>query len=483
MVKTPDPAHDHGVSTLKTQITLTLALLFCAAKCLGQIDSQELPAWRAVSKGIELLGGRAPRAKVIEQWDTAITIDPKGRVTSDVARYLPRLRQLLEEEKRLAADTANPSELPMTERLEYYITRFIDVRGLQMSQPGKCRTVGVGPDSAYSDAVVKLGRSAIPSLLRHLNDERLTRSIGSRNSYFHVLAVQDVALQCIEAIVGIRFFEERSSVDYLSMGPPERTRHIIDEITSWWERNKERAPLDGFVDRLTTLTSKKAHLYRRLEVLRKIEAIDRRAVPSTTVLRSWVPEAEGKPEEMAVLAMELGKRGDKSLLPQMRRMVMEVKDYVPRECVWLLLRYGQDQDYTLLASKVREDIRKAKRDEEKLGISRVVLECAPGQLINLFEPVKDGRLVPILVDLLVFRRPSGVMGGPSGPVSITVADEAMQSLVYLTKHSEGYRPDAPEKERFAAMERWLAWWRRTSKSRSDRKPALSGASPRRQDRR
>ena len=37
-------------------------------------------------------------------------------------------------------------------------------------------------------------------------------------------------------------------------------------------------------------------------------------------------------------------------------------------------------------------------------------------------------------------------------------DRCIESLIQLTGHDENYRPEAPPEDRFAAIERWKAWW-------------------------
>src|SRR5579871_2221364 len=231
------------------RLTICLGFLAGATICFGQVkegvsQSDRDQARSAFSKGVDLLEASQPRLLVLEQWKAGLRKDTQSDLARQVADYIPLLERQVEEEKSLARETvAHPEQLPLPSRIDYFIKRFVDVHGEQMGEPGFCHTVAFGnwfgndkpiisPPTQYSDSILQIGRPAIPALIQHLNDTRLTRSIGYRRGQWRILRVQDVAVECIECITHCQFFFPRASVDYLSLGPPERTQKILQEINA-----------------------------------------------------------------------------------------------------------------------------------------------------------------------------------------------------------------------------------------------------------
>jgi hypothetical protein len=150
--------------------------------------------------------------------------------------YSSILRDQINQETRTnEARFIKPDVLPIAQQIEFYIARFPDVRGEQNFEPGICVTVsprGNQKGMEASNAVVKLGRPAIPMLIEHLNDQRLTRSVditrGIRYNHYTVLRVQDVALQCLEVILNKRLLPPDQS--YISTAQPQLQKQIIRNI-------------------------------------------------------------------------------------------------------------------------------------------------------------------------------------------------------------------------------------------------------------
>jgi hypothetical protein len=46
----------------------------------------------------------------------------------------------------------------------------------------------------------------------------------------------------------------------------------------------------------------------------------------------------------------------------------------------------------------------------------------------------------------------------------SAADTCIGALIQLTGHDEGYKPGDPAESRFAAIDRWAAWWEKEGKA-------------------
>jgi hypothetical protein len=411
-------------------------------------------AWHSFYRGIQLLEGGSDRTEVLRQWERTLHVYGHSRYQDQLLDLVGELRgQVKDDEELKAAAVELPEALPVTERVDYYVARFPDVHGVQFSQPGHCSTLGMGEGTRISDAVVSIGRPAVPRLIDHLTDRRLTRSIGfHRNFSPHrtVLRVQDVAVQCISKIVDIRFYNSSSTSSYLSNEEQGIRDPVIADIKSWWNQHGHESPLKGYIARL-----EQGSLWERLQTLAKIEAIDADALDSIAVLKSWAIDVDFR--SLPEIAVALAKRGDMSLLPAMRKMMRASKRAIPNECVWYVLRYGDAEDYRFLRQAAREDIDRG----GTLGTSRIYGSVKAG-----VERSKNPLSVPILVDFLDQRRVSGSrwISKEEGAMGFSCADSCMGALIRLTEHNEGYEPGDPKEERYRAIDRWTRWWKQEGKA-------------------
>ncbi len=197
-------------------------------------------------RGTKQLQAGASRTDVLSSWEESLKVYPHSRYREQLLDYLATLRDQIRQEKDLLTKVVDdPEKLSVEERIAYFIARFSDVHGVQDSQPGYCMTVGFGPPrkgsgTCLSDSVVAIGPPALPLLIEHLTDRRLTRSVGFRRNFEPnrtVLRVQDVALECIEKILGQTFYVRKSSLSYLSTESPEVREKVIKEIKAWSKLN------------------------------------------------------------------------------------------------------------------------------------------------------------------------------------------------------------------------------------------------------
>jgi hypothetical protein len=399
------------------------------------------------ARGARMLRAGAPLADVLAEWQDALQFLREQPLAGEVKDLAAELAKQVEEDKRLAAtEVKDPESLPPQERIACYIARFPEVCGEQRSIPGACGTTGMGERTRFSDAIVKIGRPAVPALIEHLSDRRVTRSVGGDGmaGRLYVLRVQDVALECTERILGLWFHNGR----YFSEENESERRQVIAEIQAWWDKNGAKSPVEGFI----------AYLDKHpgdLDTLRKIEAIDPKAVDSRAIIKKWAVDLPAG--LLPRLAIALAERGDLTLIDTLRRERLSRGRAAPDdECVWALLRFGNADDFRYLRAAARKD----RESGGRLDVAGFFSAVASG--------VKNSRsplAVPILVDFLDERKACGSRAVAAGViVSFSLADSCQEALIRLTGHDEGYVAADPDAKRFAAIDRWIAWWTKEGKA-------------------
>ena len=433
---------------------IVFILLACAL--MGPVTAQENKeeynklAWESFYSGVEMLEKGSSRADVLARFEVTLKTYGQSRYKEQLLDLIGQLGKQVEEDKELAKTEAeDPETLPPDKRIAYYVARLPDVHGQQYFFPGHCLTINMGEGTKISDALVAIGRPAVPALIKHLNDRRLTRSIGFHRPWaVHrtVLRGQDVAIQCIVKIFDIQFYHPSSTSSYLSNEKIEIRDAVIADIKSWWEKYGDKSPLEGFLGRL-----EHGGLNDRLGILNNIEEIDKTAVDSVAVLKHWAVEMDRG--ALSNIANVLANRGDFSLLPSIRKMV---RSQPSQGGIDYILRYGDAGDYRYLLQAAREDIRKGATSSSSrvFGAVRVIVERS-----------KNPLAVPILVDFLDRRETtsSRSVPGVQGSIRISWADKCMGTLISLTNHNEGYKPADAMEERYEAIDRWIDWWRSEGK--------------------
>ncbi|MFH1741935.1 MAG: hypothetical protein ABIH23_23270 [bacterium] len=433
--------------------------------CLSFEDTYNEAAWQSFARGIDLLENGAPRTEVLAQWKETLEVYGQSKYREQLLDLTAQLTEQVREDEILNANSPKDlDELTVQEQIDYCIARCPDVHGVQFGWPGRCIVLSVGgikeKGTRFSDHLVAIGRPAVPKLIDHLTDRRFTRSIACDRDFIPhriVLRVQDVAVECIEKILDVDFYDYSSTGAYPSTEKPEIREKVIEDIRSWWKEYGDRSYLEGQLARLRVGT-----VYQRTRTLEKIEKIDKNAVDSIGALKGWGEGAENK-EQLAFIAEELAKRGDLSFLSTIRRVVRETAMQNPefcydtlglRECVWFIAKYGDADDYLLLrqaARQGREAGAKGFCDEVMSGLPSSGAKGTPNPLV-----------VPILVDFLGCREITGThhTGGIDGKsVDVSRADSCIEMLIRLTEHNEGYNPADPIEKRYAAIDRWIVWWK------------------------
>ncbi|MFH1741934.1 MAG: hypothetical protein ABIH23_23265 [bacterium] len=398
-----------------------------------------------------------PWAESLVQLRSFLAVYKQSRYSPEAIELIKALEQNVRVERALTErDIGDPEELPLDERIDYYIARFPETRGMQPGEPGFCKTVGMGEYTKFSDSVVEIGRPAIPKLIEHLNDIRLTKSFGYRHGRTVTLRVQDVAIACIEKILDIDFYQPSSTLSYLSNETPEIREKVIADVKLWWAEYGDKDLLEGQIARLQVGT-----VYRRMETLEKIEKINKDAIDSVGILKQWAGSAENN-EHLFFVAQELAERGDFSLLPTIREKAREATGYVFGDFLLYLREHGTAEDFRFLRQAVLADINQASLP---LCVGRAY-DVLKGNIQSTENPLD----IPILLDLLRhevtsrLRTAERPQNGKEGVYllhdePIHSDSSYMSALIRLTQHNEGYNSSDTVEERLAAIDRWLAWWK------------------------
>ena len=422
-------------------------------------------AWPTYSKGIEMLKTGASRAAVVQVFEQAATADDGGGYAEQLRDLTAQLKvQIAEDAARAQKPVPDPGALPVDQQVQFYISQFEDIASPQFSNPGEPMVVNVGAPimgkiTAASDALVKIGRPALPALVALLDDRRITRSVGYQRTWDRhpqVLRYQDVAIKCLEAILDMHFYSPSSSGSFLSNEPKDKHDAVVTDVRTWWKVHGGESEIQGQIARLGAGT-----IYERIITLHKIEKLDPAAINALQVLRHWAIEVrEAKPDpnqppgrssgaDLVEIADEMALHKNFEILPEMRRLAQD-SDW---SAMGYLVRWGTTDDFQFLRLRMRQAV----------AIEMAGLVTDENMVISAIgEPLKTCKsplAVPVMVECLAYRKRNGLMGTPQGGVNFGIADECMAQLIVLTNHNDGFVFTNPPETRDAAFDRWIAWWK------------------------
>ena len=165
------------------------------------------------------------------------------------------------------------------ETARYWVYQLREVAGRQWSDPGYPVLFGIdGKDANAAAQLVKLGPVAIPYLVEALEDYTPTRTIAWQRSFYPVYFVlrrQDIALKCLERIVGCRFYNENATFIHLYMDKPERRQSAINNVNAWWKQSRGATQAQMIRNQLKlAATNETLSIYDRLHGLRTLAALE-----------------------------------------------------------------------------------------------------------------------------------------------------------------------------------------------------------------
>ncbi len=336
------------------------------------------------------------------------------------------------------------------EEIAYWIIQLRDLRGQQLGIPGQPIYFAFGgAEPTPADRLVAIGPAAIPQLIEALTDDTPTRTIAWRGSQSTVVRRQDIALKCLERIVGCRFYEGIATSMYLSKDATERREAVLANIRKWWKESEGKNQATMIRNQLA-LREKNTTL-RRYDEIVALETLAMLEGPQAVVERGQILLAEDR-YGLNSPVVELMEKID----PQ-----SVVRGVMSR--FWA--NKSQDGDYrTLLKYGDREVYREMTRRFEQTG------KLDPGTWNigdQVWSAAKHGRnwAIPIAARML---RETKMTGGRSttdgrGSQPCSTADIAIESFSDLTGRDFGYDRDGSVEARLDAIAKAHRWWEQTGR--------------------
>jgi hypothetical protein len=201
-------------------------------------------AWLHFLRGVNLLMF-ADRKEVLSHLRLVLELSPKGEFTAQSKDLLDRLTKLVNDEKK-ANKHVDESKLGESDRAEYYVSRFKDLRAIQIAQPGfispyMAAVVGEPEQQPPTVKLKEMGMKAVPALINALDDDTPTRTVYHWRDFHRsrtVWRVSDFAWNILRDITHKEFGYQRAVGFTLSSMPPEQKRQAIASIQRWYEDNK-----------------------------------------------------------------------------------------------------------------------------------------------------------------------------------------------------------------------------------------------------
>lgn len=251
------------------------------------------------------------RSEILRTWRNVERIGTYG-ARDAAARMVAAYEMLLAEDSVFAPLTAaDLAELPPPAQAEAWLHQLRDV-DLRISNPFPSPAISWEAQHPTTRALCELGWDAIPGLIRHLDDERPTRTLEWRRFQrgCHLLTHADWSRELLEVITGRRF-ETRAAADGWWEKRPARERFCLDRLA-----------VDGstrvYAARQLLALDAVAHLPPIVGLIRAAECEQRaglvRALAAhathahVTILESLLPELD-EPATSLTLAQGLARLG------------------------------------------------------------------------------------------------------------------------------------------------------------------------------
>jgi hypothetical protein len=382
------------------------------------------------------------------------------------SRYEPQWEDLIELLDREAATPApaflakDAKDRTPDETIAFWIYQLRDLGAPQITFPGEPMLFAMLDQAPTAcDRLVGIGPAALPQLIDALSDRTPTRTLAFQRPYsraYFLLRRQDVALKCIEGIVGCRFYDEGATWMHFHMDTDERRASVMENMQAWWKVSRGKPQAQMIRNQLALL-------------------------PKNITLNTPLQQGYDEAHMLEILAML---EGPESVLPRMRELLeaerdnlngpaIEVMGRIDRRTViaealkrfWANQSRGGDY-YTLLNygdKKVYEEIARRFEQTGKLD---------PGSW-NMPDQLRSaGRnglqwAIPIAVHALRETKMTGgrTTGDGKSSVSFSTADVAVEVLRQLTGEDFGYQSDAAEEVRLAAISKAVEWWKKTGQAK------------------
>ncbi len=311
-------------------------------------------------------------------------------------------------------------------------------------------SLGLQPEHEFIDPAIRVfkrGREMIPVLLDALEDRTATRSVfmmtGSHRP--SVLCLRsDLALALLEAITRCTFYRS-GGTEWFAQSHEAVRSGVIDLARRWWKETQSLPDLEA----RGWLIGQIPYDYAST----MIEAMIVEGHTDFAIKHLHANLYEDTGQVRPTVAHRLGALGDRSFLNEilMRNSQGETPS---RHEIDMLVAYGSQREYELLARLVREDCSKSSESENK--ISRMILFVI-GETDNRNAVAVAAEALGVddpFTDYSKVNRPSrATMQGDSR------AEMAARVIQNLTGRDFRYSQDAPPESRQKAIERIREWWK------------------------
>jgi hypothetical protein len=310
-------------------------------------------------------------------------------------------------------------------------------------------------DPAYQ--LLTKDRAIIEKLIPLLTNRAPTRSDNSRNlggaigsGMIPQARVCDVALAIIEYHAVCRFFRDSHSLSVFQQQSADRRDKVIQRVRDWWAENKDKSVAAGMRAQFPHAGSypEKVWMAKALVRVGEGQKTDDKE-HGLKLLRDMLKHNPG--HVAAYVADAMAEVGDLSAVDV---FYDALKSSGARSCephvVWYLCKHGQRREWELLAEMATAEVARgnASRGEQPVWMSVAGSGVA----------AKNPYAIPIL--------PLGL--SHENRITSEPLQWAEQSLRLLQKHvgqDFGYKANAPEDDRRAALRKGQEWWQSEGKAK------------------
>lgn len=415
------------------------------------LDFQRTGDRSAFLKICKSLLAKYPNSKrYAQEWQTLI-VPMEAEAVAPAPAYLTK-----------PSDTRTPEET-----IRYWIYQLREVNGQQWSDPGYPELFlpeSAEPTSAASQ-LIAIGKPAIPYLIATLTDLTPTRTIAWQRSFYRVYFIlrrEDLALKCLERIVGCKFYDEGATFRHFYFEEPARKQSVLDNVQAWWKVSQGDSQAQMIRNQLK-LRTQNLTLENRYDELGDMSTLAMLEGPETVIQKLRV--------RMNAVTLDLNSPYTyltRQLDPGMviRDALQRFHDHKSQPGDYpTLLRYGDKAVYQELTRQYLTSGQPGARDWNG------------GDFLSTAARYGQNWAIPMLARGLQETTMTGsrLQGKMTEAQNFSTADIAIEEFQRLTGKDFGYLQEKSEEERLAAIARAREWWRNGGKD--ERQPQVEKDHP------
>jgi len=207
------------------------------------------PGWNEFWAAVDCLHAQGDRAKAAQLFRVVVEKFPASEYAADSKELADQLERMVAEDKKWT-EPPDVRKMTVEEKISYNVYHLRNVNCSQWSDPGECQSLHepfVQRTTNAAIALRDLGKPAIPSLIKLLDDRRPTRSIGWHRSFLPqrtVLRYQDAAIQILNDHLPVQFYRSTGTGKYLSNEDPELRAHVVLSIKAFYAESQGKNDIE-----------------------------------------------------------------------------------------------------------------------------------------------------------------------------------------------------------------------------------------------